>query len=310
MTYILVILLKSGNNFLSLGLRRVILWSLVAAYTVTLPYAIFVYDTIVRHCSSDVAGKIPILIIILFGVAYIFLCFLTKKGIRFLGFIVPCAVLVYIVIFFESNPNKYIHIPEYVLMTWFVFEALSIDYKGKGIFVLVFICSFMLGIVDELEQGIHPDRFYGWRDMWINFASTIIGVLTLIGLREGPSGDWAWIGYVKKLKVLLGVLLFGAIGVVVMCLYLFDVKAIGTFWEVYPLWLLGWSGIFLALCPATILFHWRRFCKPIHNLKGGKDLNQHLEEITAHLWIFSPFVILFIMHALVVLIALFGWDFK
>jgi hypothetical protein len=303
-------LLKSESSFLSLGLRRVILWSLVGAYTIALPHAIFVYYSIVRHFSSDVAGKIPILIIISFGVAYAFLCFLIKRDIRFLGFIVPCAIIVYIVIFFESNPNKYIHIPEYMLMSWLIFDALSIDYKGKGILILVFICSSMLGIVDELEQGIYPNRFYGWRDMWINSASTIIGILTLKGLTEEPPGDWHWIGCLKKLKTSLGVLLFGLIGAVVMCMYLYNVKAIGTFWGIYPFWLLGWSGMFLALCPATILFHWRRFCEQNYNLKDGKDSSQHSKEFTAYLWVFSPLVILFIMHALVVLIALFGWDFK
>ena len=303
-------LLKSESIFLSLGLRRVILWALVAAYTVVLPDAIFVYYTIAGYFSFDAAGKVPIVIIIFLGLAYAVIGLLTKRDIRFLGFIAASAIIVYIIISLEPNPNKYIHIPEYVLMSWLLFDALSIDYKGKGILILVFICSSMLGIVDELEQGIHPNRFYGWRDMWINSASTLIGVITLKGLKEGPSGDWTWIGCLKKLKVPLGVLLFGLIGAVVMCVYLFDVKAIGTFWGVYPFWLLGWSGMFLALCPATILFHWRRFYEQSHDLKDGKDSSQHSKEVTAYLWVFSPLVILFIMHALVVLIALFGWDFK
>ena len=69
------------------------------------------------------------------------------------------------VIFLEANPNKHIHIPEYILMTWLVFEALRRDYKGGGIFLLVFILSSLPGILDEVLQGLHPGRSYGWQDM-------------------------------------------------------------------------------------------------------------------------------------------------
>ena len=75
-------------------------------------------------------------------------------------------------------------------MSWILFEALSIDYRGRGIFLLVFICGASLGVVDEVMHGILPERFYGWRDMIMNSAVTVIGVLTLVGLRTALAGDW------------------------------------------------------------------------------------------------------------------------
>ena len=94
-------------------------------------------------------------------------------------------------------------------MSWILFEALSIDYRGRGIFLLVFICGASLGVVDEVMQGILPGRFYGWRDMIMNSAATVIGVLTLVGLRTTPAGDWTWIGCLKQCKKALGITLFG-----------------------------------------------------------------------------------------------------
>ncbi|MCK4829544.1 VanZ family protein [bacterium] len=292
------------------GLLRVLLWALVALYTSSLPYVIFVYRAIEKHFSVAVAGKIPIVIIIFFGIAYIVFILLTKKITNRIGFIVLCPFIVYAIISLEPNPNKHIHIPEYVLMCWILFEALSIDYNGKGIFILLFICSSMLGIIDELEQGIHPNRFYGWSDMCINSASTIIGILTIMGIRKRQAGDWAWIGHLKKLKGSIGLLMFGAIGAVLLCIYLFYVKENKTFWGVYPLWLLGWNNLFVSLGVAMVFYQWHRLRKKEHRRIEEKELNIKAKVvITAHLWVLSSLVILIVMHAIVMFIAISGWEF-
>ena len=198
-------------NEKSARLRRTIFWGLAAAYTAALPDAIVVYRTIATHFSTPVARKIPVAMIILLGISYILFGMITRKSSRYFSLIIPCTFIVYTIMAVEPNQNKHIHIPEYILMTWLLYEALSIDYKGKGIYILIFLCSSMLGVVDELEQGTYPDRFYGWVDMGINSASSIIGILTLMGLRTAPKGDWAWIDQIKKLKGSLGVMLFGAV---------------------------------------------------------------------------------------------------
>ncbi len=169
---------------------RVLLWALVAVYTFVLPYLIVVYTAIVKHFSAAIAGKIPITIIIVMGVVFFIIVLALKKNIKTLILLIPCTIIVWILVSLQPNPNKYIHIPEYVVMSWILFEALSLDYKGKGIFYLVFICAASLGVVDEMMQGILPDRTYGWRDMIMNSAATVIGVLTLVGLKTTQAGDW------------------------------------------------------------------------------------------------------------------------
>jgi hypothetical protein len=295
-------------NEKSARLRRTILWGLVAAYTAALPDAIVVYRTIATYFSIPVARKIPAAMIILLGISYILFGMITKKSNRYFVLIIPCTFIVYAVMALEPNPNKHIHIPEYILMTWVLYEALSIDYRGKGIYILIFICSSMLGVVDELEQGIYPDRFYGWMDMGINSASSIIGVLILMGLRTEPEADWAWIGQVEKLKGSLGVMLFGAVGAVVMCVYMFDLKATTSFRSVYPSWLLGWSILFLTLAPALFLLYWRRF-RELGNFKDEKGRVLYIEAVTAHLWVVCPLSLLLIMHAIAVFVAFSGMDF-
>ncbi len=292
------------NNYL----WRVILWTMVAVYTITLPHVIFIYKSMARHFSKQSVGEIPVIIIYVLGITYLFAGFFVKKSFSHLVFLIPCTIIVYTVIIFEPNPNKHIHIPEYVILTWILFEALRIDYRGKGIFVLVFICSIMLGIIDEIEQGIYPDRFYGWQDMLINSASSFIGILTLIGLRSGSSGDWTWISSLKKFKMPIGVILFGVIVAVLTCTYLFQVQAKMAFWGVYPLWLTVLNSLFLILGLSVIVYLWTHHGNE-GNLYNKVHTSLDTKTVTARLWVFCPLVILIIIHAHSIFIAFSGLAF-
>ena len=301
-------MLTQLENKKSSDIRRVVLWALVSAYTLLLPYAISIYNVIEKHFSSRIAGKVPLVIILIFGIVYIVSVIKMKKGIRSWLFLLPCTIIVYVFMVLEPNPNKHVHIPEYIVMAWLLFEALSLDYKGKGMLVLVFICSSLLGIVDELLQGVHPQRFYGWQDMVMNSAATVIGILTLAGLRTRPAGDWAWVGSLKQQKNSLGVMFLGIVGTILMCVYLLDVKAHQTFWGVYPVWLLGWNGLFM-LAGSIVIFYPKLLGELAHS-KNERNPSSPGQAVTARLWTLCPLVILVVIHGFGVLIAATGMPFS
>jgi len=287
---------------------RTLYWSLVVVYTLLLPYAISIYNFIEKHFSSRIAGKVPLVIILIFGIVYIVAVIKMKKGIKSWLLLLPCTIIVYAFLRIEPNPNKHIHIPEYIVMTWLLFEVLSIDYNGKGILVLVFICSNMLGIVDELMQGILPGRYYGWHDMIMNSAASVVGALTLAGLRTIPAGDWTWIGCFAQLKKTLAITFFGAVGVVFTCVYLLDVQTDLTFWGTYPSWLLGWNGLFMVA--GLIIMFYPGLLVELAKSKNNKDSSRADQTVTARLWTLCPLVILTVMHGLVVFTALSGFTFS
>ena len=292
----------------TLGVKRVFLWALVGAYTIALPYANLVYNTISIHFSSVLVGKVPITIISLFGIAYVVSCLFTNKGIRHLALFIPCAVIVYVVITLEPETNKHIHIPQYVLMSWLLFEAFSIDYKGRGIFIIIFICSSMLGVVDEIQQGIYPERYYGVSDMLVNSVSSIIGIITLMGLRKRPVGNWDWVNHLMTFKRSVRLVLFGAVGATFTCIYLYLCKLSMAFWKVYPAWLFGWNCIFLVLGIVALVFHFR--CLGEYNRRiDEKHSCQYNSDDTPRLWVLPTLVILVIVHGLVVLTGVSGWRF-
>ena len=160
---------------------RVIIWILIAAYTYILPEFRTIYGFIVTNYGQSVAGKVPLILVIILAGIYIIVSQRSRKGLKNLLYLLPGGVIAFIIMTVEPNPNKHIHIPQYTLMTWLLYAVLSKDISGKSLFILIHLYASMLGVVDELEQGVHPARFYGWSDMIVNTSSSVIGIFTIMG---------------------------------------------------------------------------------------------------------------------------------
>jgi VanZ family protein len=302
-----------SNQFADTSYRlnplRIIRWLTVALYTAALPYVILVFLAMQRHLPANFAVNTPLFIIILLALAYMFMGIKGKMVVHCAIVLAISTVIVILIMTFENNTNKYIHIPEYVLMSWILYQALVADYKGGGILLLVFICGAMLGVVDEIMQGIHPQRTYGWKDMVIDSASSLIGILSLTGLKRPEMRKWGWHNELRYFTGSLAVVLFGAVSAVPMCSYLFEVHNQRTFFNIYPGWLLTCNGVFLGAGVAVIVFHWpsRQKSDPVkHEIKSIRSYNH----ATALLWVICPLTILISMHALVVWVAVAGINFR
>ena len=162
--------------------------------------------------------------------------------------------------------------------------------------------------MDELEQGINPARFYGLPDMMVNSASALIGVFTIMGLKNVVATDWAWTSHLKEYKDFIGLGALGFAGMVTMCAYLFRVQASGKFWGVYPEWLLIWNVLYLVLAPAIAVYrsvvHRNR---PVAIDKTDSSLS--LDTRTTRLWIIPLLIILFYMQSLLIYVAISGVRF-
>ena len=210
---------------------KVLLWFLIALYTYNLPNARVVYNFLVETIGQELTGKIPLVLVAATGLIYLVILMITRRSLMNLLYLIPCGVIAYIIITLEPNPNKHIHIPEYVLMAWLLFAALSSEYKQADLLILIFILTSMLGVVDEIEQGIHPARFYGWSDMLVNSASALIGVLTIMGLTELKKTDFSWKRYFRKDRLALWGIGLGIISAIAMAYFLFEVQRAEKFAE-------------------------------------------------------------------------------
>lgn len=284
---------------------RAVLWGLVGIYTLLIPNAIYVYRFIEARFGLVFAGRIPLVVVSLLGIGYVVYLWRAKLSWKKCLYLIPCAVIVLAIFRLESNPNKHIHIPEYILMAWLVYAALKQDYRGGGMLILVFLLASMLGVVDELEQGIHPGRTYGWTDMLVNTSSALMGVFTILGLTDYRTGGWEWAGHLKKYRTIIGLILFGVAGAVLMCVKLFEVQAAGgSIRDVYPLWLLIWNILYTLIAIILFILYRKRY-EGIGDSQGDPE---HLT--TAVLWVSPVAAILFYMHLLVTAVYLTGITFK
>lgn len=280
---------------------KVLFWFLIAIYTYNLPNARVVYNFLVETIGQELTGKIPLVLVAATGLIYLAILMITRRNLMNLLYLIPCGVIAYIIITLEPNPNKHIHIPEYVLMAWLLFAALSSEYKQADLLILIFILTSMLGVVDEIEQGIHPARFYGWSDMLVNSASALIGVLTIMGLTDLKKTDFSWKRYFRKDRLALWGIGLGIISVIAMAYFLFEVQNTEKFAGVYPGWLLIIGAVFVALAILIAV----RLIKPEEN----RSISPLGEKKIARQWVLPALAILVYMHVMVFYIAVSGVEF-
>lgn len=287
---------------------KVLMWFLIAIYTYNLPNARLVYNFLVDTIGQELTGKIPLVLVAAAGLIYLAILMITRRSLTNMLFLIPCGVIAYTIITLEPNPNKHIHIPEYVLMAWLLYAALSSEYNQADLLILIFILTSMLGVVDEIEQGIHPSRFYGWSDMLVNSASALIGVLTIMGLTDLKKPDYSWKRYFRKDRLALWGTGLGIISVIAMAYFLFEVQKSEKFAGVYPGWLLIVGAVFVALAILIAI----RLIKQ----EGYRSRNQKIptpvymgEKKIARHWVLPALAILVYMHVMVFYIALSGSEF-
>lgn len=289
---------------------KVLLWVLIAIYTYLLPEARRVYNAIVAMFGQETAGKVPLVLVVIGGMAYTAAVLRTQRSIKGLMFLIPAGMIAMLIMRLVENPNKHIHIPQYVLMTWLLFAVLSRDVRRKDVLALVFLYASVLGVVDELEQGVHPARFYGWSDMVVNSASSLIGVFTIMGLKPLPAAEWGWAGRLRDMRELLSVIALGVAGTALMCVFLFEVQASEDFWGVYPHWLMVWHVFFLIAAPGALVHSLRKMRRneQISVETAGEALPGG--QRTAFLWTLPMLSILFYMHSILIYVAVCGMAFK
>lgn len=79
-------------------------------------------------------------------------------------------------------PIKRIHVAEYLVLAFLVRATLSHRLQGGQLTLFTALVTLLLGVHDEMLQGLHPLRYYGWRDMIVNGVAGLGGALLGDGL--------------------------------------------------------------------------------------------------------------------------------
>ncbi len=289
--------------------KRFFLWALVTVYFASLPEAILVYRQVAALFPHDFVKSLPIIMSTALLFLYLVQTFAVERPIRSYLLLIPCILLFMIIRQYEPYNNKLIHVPEYVVLAWLLYAAMAADYSGRDILVLIFACASLLGIADEIIQGIHPARFYGGKDMLTNTLSALIGVLSILGLKSLDRRRNIRANIFRNKATFISIL-FGLIGATLTVFYLFRVKNGNPSSVSYPAWLTAWNSLFI-ICAATTVFSELSRHKSSPGKTGkfrrGED---PASSISRRLWTFCLLVPLSLIQVLGVVVAVSGCQFK
>jgi hypothetical protein len=101
-------------------------------------------------------------------------------------------VIVYLTFDLKAgSPEEAIHYLQYGLLSLLLFSAFVHRIRDVSIYAVVTITGTIVGMVDETIQWIAPDRFFGFRDFWLNFtAVALVQVAVALGIRPRLISGW------------------------------------------------------------------------------------------------------------------------
>lgn len=74
-------------------------------------------------------------------------------------------------------PEERIHLVQYGILGYLCASAASSAFKGAAGFALVILLGLLIGLGDELIQGVLPSRVFDWWDVSYNLGGVSIGLL-------------------------------------------------------------------------------------------------------------------------------------
>lgn len=234
---------------------RFFLWVSIIAYLAVLPHLIIVFKFILGLLPLAVIKALPGAFFLLSAVGYLGLCRLRGRGYGLTTFIIPSLMLIAGAFWLEPNPIKHTHIPLYAFLVGLIYCALR---RHNNLFpiILASACyASMLGVLDEVHHGIHPERYFGWKDMVINSAGALIGAMLIGAIKniklQRPFNLKAMD---KVFGVQLVILILNLFITAISVFYLFGVAKDG-FNLAYPTALFVTNMIVIILCLAIVIFN-------------------------------------------------------
>ena len=90
-------------------------------------------------------------------------------------------VIFFVMVKFEANPGEKIHMAQYGLFGILLYNALKIDFDryDNKLYLWGAVICLIAGAIDEIIQGVLPNRYFTWHDVFINGISGIIALLII-----------------------------------------------------------------------------------------------------------------------------------
>jgi len=132
-------------------------------------------------------------------------------------------------------PVKRVHVAEYIILSFVVRYVLSHRLGGAQLALFTVLVTALYGVHDEMLQGLHSLRYYGWRDIIVNSVAGLSGALLGHGLLCFDSRGFERKTWAKKSVFIGNVVLFSALlaAVVWLTAYLYQHRENGGGYPAY-----------------------------------------------------------------------------
>ena len=143
---------------------------------------------IVRHWGTTPVLILPLLITAIALVVIFYFFLKVRKGKQDHVIIIPIILgiticLVALAVPDPEAPVKRIHVIEYMLLSLLIRYTMSVRLQGFALLTFSVFFASLLGVHDELLQGLHPLRTYGIRDILVNALGSAGGGLIWHGFK-------------------------------------------------------------------------------------------------------------------------------
>lgn len=154
----------------------------VAGIYATVPVArgiqLFVYET----AGKDFFTYIVLFVVcsLLAALLYFFIFRLkVRNASQYIWLLLCSGLYIYLTIQLREHPEEAVHLLQYGLLSYFVFNALSYKIRDWTVYPTTVLFVLFFGITDEFIQWMMPKRFWGLGDVWINVVASMIFVLAV-----------------------------------------------------------------------------------------------------------------------------------
>jgi len=171
--------------------RKAWLWVLLCCLAIffTIPVARSI-QKIISHTIGRDFFTYFVIFIVACGLAVLLYLFIVKFKVRKISqyaWLVICAgIYIFLTIKLDKYPEEAIHLIEYGLLSYFIFNALQYKIRDRTIYIITILIVLFIGTTDEVMQWITPKRYWDFRDIGTNVAGGLIFQLAIWkGIRPG-----------------------------------------------------------------------------------------------------------------------------
>ena len=165
---------------------RKIWWLFTFLYVVLIYATLGIMPRIWDKLDSLASGKLVSIFYIFYAVVavfiFVFILFVKKEKspLKFILFLFFMGITI-ATLKFAKFPAEKVHIAEYGLLGVLLYNALKIDFDrfGNKLYIIGMIACSAIGALDEVIQLILPNRYFDWRDIFMNGLCGMIALLMI-----------------------------------------------------------------------------------------------------------------------------------